>query len=84
MASIRRQVADLIRDRDDVFDEDQAHEIINSEAFGALVYRIREHRDATGDTPADVFDALDEDDLKFAADRADNPAAFLAAKIRDL
>jgi hypothetical protein len=67
----------------ETFDEHTVTEILNSEAFGALVYRVRQHCRVTGDQVADVFRALDERHLDFVPD-ADDPAAYLAAKIRDL
>lgn len=67
----------------EMFEEHTVTEILNSDAFGALVYRVRQHCHVTGDQVADVFRALDDHHLDFAPD-ADDPAAFLAAKIRDL
>lgn len=81
MASVKRQVMDEIRDR---FDEDRAREIIDSAAFGALVWRVREWCQNNCGDPSSTFEKLSEDDVEFAADGAGNPAAFLAARIRDL
>jgi hypothetical protein len=63
MASTRQQVTGLIRDR---FDTDRAEEILGDEAFGALVYRVREYCDSTGSNPVAAFDALPDDDVEFA------------------
>lgn len=67
----------------DLFEPDTVTEIVRSEAFGALVYRIREYCAAHDDVPRALLGALDERHLDFVPD-ADDPAAFLAAKIRDL
>jgi hypothetical protein len=77
MASTRQKVTSIIRDK---FPE-RAQEILDSEAFGALVYRVKEH---DVPEPSRLFDALTEDDVEFADQDAENPAAFLAARIRDL
>lgn len=69
---------ELFRDDPEVVDE-----ISTSEAFGALIYRVRQHCRTTGDQVIDVFRALDDDALDFTCN-ADDPAAFLAAKVRDL
>lgn len=81
MTTTKQQVSDLIRD---VFPEDRAEEILGDEAFGALVWRVREHCKIHGTDPEYAFELLDEDDMEFAVEGADNPAAYLAAKIRDL
>lgn len=81
MAGTKRQVMDEVRDR---FEEERAEEIIDSEAFGALVYRVREYCEISGQDPSYAFEALTEDDVEFAAEEADNPAAFLAKKISEL
>lgn len=67
----------------ELFEPDVVDLITQSEAFGALVYRIREYCAANDDTPRALLGSLDERHLDFAPD-ADDPAAFLAAKIRDL
>lgn len=54
-----------------------------SDAWGALLHHIRQHVDARGAEPAHVIGRIHRDDLAFAA-RADNPAAYLAAKVRDI
>lgn len=66
-----------------VFGNQTGETIVESEAFGALAYRLRQHLDQDGDTPADVLTALDEADHRFAG-RANNPAAFLARKVAEL
>jgi hypothetical protein len=65
------------------FDGDTSELIVDDDAFGALAYRVKEHCKHTGDTPDEVFTQIDEDALEFVPE-ADNPAAFLAAKVRDL
>lgn len=77
VASTKQQVMELVRD---LFTEDRAGQIIESEAFGALVYRIN----VSGFTPGEVFQKLDEDMLEFTEEGATDPAAYLAAKVRDL
>lgn len=62
---------------------DVADEMTGSEAYGALVYRLRQQCEKTGASPAEVLATLEDDVLGFV-ERADNPAAFLAAKVRDL
>jgi hypothetical protein len=60
-----------------------AEAVIGSDAFGALVYRLREYcNESPTNTLITAFRALDGD-LQFCGD-ADDPAAFLAAKVRDL
>jgi len=81
MATTKQQVSDLIHD---LFTEDRAAQIVDNEAFGALVYRVKEYCSINGTGPKYAFDQLDEDSLEFAAEDADNPAAYLAARIRDL
>lgn len=59
--------------------------IVSSDAYGALSYRVAQVQafDAGADA-RDVLNRLDDEDLGFAATRAQDPAAFLAAKVRDL
>lgn len=60
-----------------------AETIIGSDAFGALVYRLREYCDESPtNTLISAFRALNGD-LQLCGE-ADDPAAFLAAKVRDL
>lgn len=80
MATTRELVADTVRE---LFTEKRADQIIQDEAFGALVWRVKE-RLCYCDHPSCVFEMLDEDDMEFAADGADNPAAYLAARVRDM
>ena len=58
--------------------------IAGSHAYGALVYRITECAADRRITVREVLDALADDDLGYAATRAQDPAAFLASKVRDL
>ncbi|GAA3435619.1 hypothetical protein [Kutzneria kofuensis] len=67
----------------EVFSAEFAAQVHGSDAFGALVYRIQECAAATGLSPVEVLQALDADDRAFAL-RAQDPAAFLAAKVREL
>jgi hypothetical protein len=67
----------------EVFSVEFATRVQASEAFGALVYRIQERTAAFGVSPALVLRELDPADRAFAL-RAEDPAAFLAAKVRDL
>ena len=62
---------------------DTATAVTNSEAFGALLYHVREHTDLFGCTPLETLQKLSDDALWFAG-QADEPAAYLAARIRDL
>uniref|UniRef100_UPI0037C7A700 hypothetical protein n=1 Tax=Amycolatopsis benzoatilytica TaxID=346045 RepID=UPI0037C7A700 len=66
-----------------LFPADVAEEIEQGEAFGALAYRVRERATEYGQAPADVLGAIEAGDREYAG-RAENPAAFLAAKVRDL
>ena len=66
-----------------VFPPELADATEDSEAFGALIYQVRQRAAATGRTPVQVLRELNPDDLAFAA-YANEIAAFLAAKIRDL
>jgi hypothetical protein len=68
----------------DLFTAATAADIISSDAFGALVYRLSEHCSAFGTTPRAIFNqAINPMDLTYCSN-ADNAAAFLAAKVRDL
>lgn len=58
--------------------------VTGCEAFGALVFRLREHHERTGRSPAETLRALPERDLEFAIDGAAVPAAFLARKVSEL
>ena len=80
MASTKQLLAGCIRDR---FDVDRAEEIIGDDAFGALLFRVKEYCRVNECNPSDAFDSVSDDDIEFAAEDADNPAAFLAARIRD-
>lgn len=66
-----------------LFPAEVAEEIEQGEAFGALAYRVRERVIEHGQAPADVLAAIDTDDREYAG-RATEPAAFLAARVRDL
>jgi hypothetical protein len=66
------------------FPDTVAQQIEDSNAFGALVHWIRESCSARGIQPAQVLALLTDDDLWFAADRAEDPAAFLASRVRDV
>lgn len=66
-----------------LFPDEVAEEIEQAEAFGALAYRVRERVTEHGQAPADVLAAIDADDREYAG-RANEPAAFLAARVRDL
>jgi hypothetical protein len=66
-----------------------ADAVAQCEAFGALVYRVRlfcelHKDDAKPPTPTAVLQQLDASDLAYAADQAQTPAAFLAAKVAEL
>lgn len=76
----REQVAEAVAE---LFPAEMAEAIEDAEAFGALVYRVRERMRASGRTAAAVLDEVDAGDREFAG-RASEPAAFLAAKVRDL
>ena len=66
-----------------VFTAELAARIADSDAFGALAYRLGECVDEYGGTPADVLGQVGEADRRFAA-RANDPAAFLARKVAEL
>jgi hypothetical protein len=59
--------------------------LADEDAFGALVHRLQQ----TGGTEPDgvttawnaVLDQLDDTTLDFLAERADNPAGFLASRV---
>ncbi|WP_431879003.1 hypothetical protein [Amycolatopsis sacchari] len=76
----REQVAEAVAE---LFPAEVAEAIGDDEAFGALVYRVRERMRAYGRTAAAVLGEVDAGDREFAG-RASEPAAFLAAKVRDL
>lgn len=74
----------VIRVLEETFDDDEfVGTIVESDAFGALIYRVKQHTRTTGCQVVDVFRSLDEDQIDFARD-ADDPAAYLTAKVRDL
>ncbi|MBW4722404.1 hypothetical protein [Saccharothrix obliqua] len=56
--------------------------VTGSAAYGALVHRVREACDRDDVDPAEVLTRLGTGRLAIAA-RVDDPAAYLAAKIRD-
>jgi hypothetical protein len=58
-----------------------AEVIKDSDAYGALSYKVSRRCQEIGETPREVLDALDREDRVFAATRADDPAAFLASRI---
>ena len=56
-----------------------------SEAVNALRYRVREHCENTGTAPAHVLGyLLDARTRTIAGSSVEDPAAYLAAKVRDL
>lgn len=67
----------------EVFPRSVAGQVEEADAFGALVHRVRERAQLLDKAPCDVLRELDDNDLWFTGE-ADEPAAFLAAKIRDL
>lgn len=75
-AELRERAAEAVRA---VLDTDAAEAVINDEAFGAVVGRLRKATE-DGSDPADVLAGIEDDDLAFVAD-ADSPAAFLASRI---
>ncbi len=74
-----QRVAQAIRA---TFPAETAKEIVADDAIGALTYWLRQRCADTGQTPRQALQAIDPDDRAFAG-RADQPAAFLAAKVRD-
>jgi hypothetical protein len=62
---------------------DVAADVTQSDAFGALAHHMSLYCGAHGVTPYAVLQLLNPSDLAYAPN-ADNPAAFLAAKVRDL
>lgn len=67
----------------EVFPCGVAEKIERTDAFGALVYRVRECAELYDRAPRDVLRRLEDRDLWFASE-AEEPATFLAAKVRDL
>lgn len=59
---------------------DSAEAITNSDAFGALSYKVSRRCRETGHTARQVLESLDADTRAFAP-HADDPAAFLASRI---
>jgi hypothetical protein len=74
-----QQVTSAIRE---VFHPHVATEILTDDAFGALAYRLRQQCQAAELTPAQVLRGLPDHDRSFCG-YADQPAAFLAARLRD-
>ncbi|MBF6138272.1 hypothetical protein IU501_35455 [Nocardia otitidiscaviarum] len=64
---------------------DVARAVLRDEAFGALCYRLSEIGDAADIERAwaGLVDDIDDSALDFLAERADNPAAWLASRARD-
>lgn len=63
---------------------DQASDIIVSEAFRSLIYWLRDYHSITGQTPTYVFEHLLDENQRSFVGRAADPAAYLAATVRDL
>lgn len=75
----KEAAADAVRA---VFPPEAAEAITADEAFGALAFRLDEARREEGHDPAAVLAGISVSDRAFAAE-ADQPAAFLAARVRD-
>jgi len=67
----------------ELFPADVAKQIEQAEAFGALVYQVRERARAYDHTPDEVLGAIEIKDRALTS-CVDDPAEFLAAKVRDL
>lgn len=78
--SIETLTVEAVRD---MFGGDLAREIVESDAFGALVHHLTGRAAAYGQTPLQSLQAVDPDSRQ-AVERVDTPAAFLAARMRDL
>ncbi|MFC9250634.1 hypothetical protein [Amycolatopsis thailandensis] len=65
------------------FPAELAKEVERADAFGAVVYRVREFAREHDLAPFEVLAAISPEDKEFTG-RADDPAAFLASKVRDL
>lgn len=81
MASVRQQLTAWVHEQ---FDAHVATEILEDDAFSALAYRVRERCEDTGEYLGTILGRLNEYVLEFSAEGADNPAAYLAARVRDL
>lgn len=75
------EIPEAIRD---TFPAAVADRIIQSGAYGPLAYHIRNAASECRVGPAQVLARLEDSDLWFAASEADDPAAFLASRVRDL
>ncbi|MEV6073390.1 hypothetical protein AB0L82_43170 [Nocardia sp. NPDC052001] len=64
---------------------DVARAVLNDEAFGALCYRLSEIGTAEDIERAwtELIGTIDDGTLDFLAERADNPAAWLARRTQD-
>lgn len=79
-------VTNLVTDEWTEADEDVATAILaDNEAFGALCHRLNDASDGERgriqSAWAELMAGLSDDELDFLAERADNPAAFLASKV---
>jgi hypothetical protein len=82
-AQLHQLVTDLIEHTWTGDNADIAEAVLTDDAFGALCHHLNE----TGDieqTWAGLLAGIDDNALDFLADRADNPAAWLAHRVRDL
>lgn len=67
-----------------MFDADAAEAIIEADAFGALDYRVRQYCDEHAVTATEALASIEPGTRRWAAEVAENPAAFLAKKLREL
>ncbi|WP_280406604.1 hypothetical protein [Nocardia carnea] len=82
-AQLHQLVTDLIKNTWTGDNADVAEAVLADDAFGALCHHLNE----TGDVEqawADLVSGIDDNALDFVAGRADNPAAWLARRARDL
>ncbi|WP_280264662.1 hypothetical protein [Nocardia wallacei] len=81
-AQLHQLVTDLIEQTWTGDNADVAAAVLADDAFGALCH----HLNQTGDVEAawsQLVGTVDDDALDFLADRADNPAAWLARRARE-
>ncbi|MGW4635562.1 hypothetical protein [Nocardia sp. NPDC004415] len=81
-AQLHKLVTELIEQTWGGDDADVAEAILADDAFGALCHHLHEAGDVEP-VWAKLIESFDDKTLDFLAERADNPAAWLASRVRD-
>ncbi|MGV9838026.1 hypothetical protein ACWDUL_28030 [Nocardia niigatensis] len=83
-AQLHQLVTGLVEDTWNGDNADVARAVLSDEAFGTLCYRLSEVGTAEDITRAwaGLVEDIDDSAMDFLAERADNPAAWLASRAR--